>query len=96
MARYEDLVIILDDPRDSDNLEVGMYIVWIDRREGAVGFSDITNNKISIAWYKFLYKCRKNIRKAFLWITKPLSKKSLTPIPKASLFHKLKPWQGNS
>lgn len=79
MAKYKDFVIILDDPKDADFLEVGMYIVWIDRREGAVGFHDITNSTISIAWHKFMWNCRKTIRKAMRWITKHLNKKSLTP-----------------
>jgi len=78
MAKYDNFVIVLDDPRDADYLEIGMYIVWIDRREGAIGFSDISNNPMSVTWHKFIWKCRKTLRKAFRWITKPWNKKSLT------------------
>jgi hypothetical protein len=57
----DDLVVILDELEDINKVELGMEVSWIDRKEGAFGFN--YNGPTNLTWKKFLWTCRKMLRK---------------------------------
>lgn len=61
MATVEGGIVILDDPKDTDHIEVGMMVAWVDRTEGAFGFHDY--DIMAVKWQKFLWRCKKLFRK---------------------------------
>ncbi len=60
MAKIKNFVIILDDPKDTDNIEVGMRVIWVDRIEGAFGFEDY--DPVTVKLQKWIWRCKRLLK----------------------------------